>query len=238
MPDDNDMMPYSSGFHKRAWNERNEMEESHRLLLHEIIFKLTENPGQYPNRTFGLTDNVMVYRHPDPQIEVTYMIDHDMKKIMILHVVAPRFKVSKPLFISYSHNDEVWMKELKKWLKPLEQSDLIDVWDDTRIQPGQDWREEIQKALDDARLAILLVSQDFLTSEFISNDELPKLLDSAKNKGVEILWIAVSSCTVDDTPIARYQAVHKEPPLDLLSDPEKKEKLLRIYEKIKSVVNN
>jgi internalin A len=180
----------------------------------------------------------MVYRHPDPQIEVTYMIDHDMKKIMILHVVAPRFKVSKPLFISYSHNDEVWMKELKKWLKPLEQSDLIDVWDDTRIQPGQDWREEIQKALDDARLAILLVSQDFLTSEFISNDELPKLLDSAKNKGVEILWIAVSSCTVDDTPIARYQAVHKEPPLDLLSDPEKKEKLLRIYEKIKSVVNN
>jgi internalin A len=130
------------------------------------------------------------------------------------------------------------MKELKKWLKPLEQGDLIDIWDDTRIQPGQDWREEIEKALDDARLAILLVSQDFLTSEFISNDELPKLLDGAKNKGVEILWIAVSSCTVDDTPIARYQAVHKTPPLDLLSDPEKKEKLLQIYEKIKSVVGN
>jgi len=238
MSEDQDMMPYSSAFHKRAWSERNEMEQSHRLILHEIIFSLTEDPAQFPNRTFNLMDQVFVYRHPDPQIEVTYKIDEAEKKIWILHVVSPKFKVSKPLFISYSHSDEVWMNELKKWLKPLEQSDLIDIWDDTRIQPGQDWRQEIENALEDARVAVLLVSQDFLTSDFISNDELPKLLDAAKNNGVEILWIAVSSCTVDDTAIARYQAVHKDPPLDLLTDPQRKEKMLRIYEKIKSVVNN
>ncbi|NIR32019.1 MAG: toll/interleukin-1 receptor domain-containing protein, partial [Gammaproteobacteria bacterium] len=66
-----------------------------------------------------------------------------------------------------------------------------------------------------ARLAILLVSQNFLASEFIPGEELSPILEAAESEGVSVLWIAVSEAAYEDTGIERYQALndpHK--PLD------------------------
>jgi len=68
------------------------------------------------------------------------------------------------------------------------------------------------------------------------NNELPSLLDSAKKKGLTILWIAVSSSKVDKTTISNYEAVLKDPPLDTLEPAEQKKQFLRIYKKIKEAV--
>ena len=54
---------------------------------------------------------------------------------------------------------------------------------------GTDWKVEIEHALDGATIAVLLVSQDFLTSRFIRDFELPPLLDRAESKGLQILWL-------------------------------------------------
>src|SRR5215510_8137880 len=90
------------------------------------------------------------------------------------------------LFVSYSHHDEKYLEELRKY---LETDRRLDVWSDERIEAGEEWRKEIRTALAQADAAILLVSQDFLNSEFIRNHELPTLLESVKSKRLRLFLI-------------------------------------------------
>ncbi len=67
-----------------------------------------------------------------------------------------------------------WLNKLKRHFKPF--GNKIDFWDDSKIQSGQKWLDEIEKALSEATVAILLLSPDFFASDFISSKEVPKLL--------------------------------------------------------------
>jgi len=104
--------------------------------------------------------------------------------------MTPETPTPAKVFISYSHKDREWLERLQVHLKPLKGS--LDVWDDTRIRPGDSWREEIHAALAEARLAILLVSADFVASDFIIGEELPALLRSARAGGTEMLVVVLS----------------------------------------------
>ncbi len=236
MPEGPEFPEYATIYSKQARPLRDALSASLRRTLDDIEDMLSENPDEHPHRIRSISENIFIYQHPQPPIEVTYKIDREKKLISFLHIVAPKLEVSKPLFISYSHEDEEWLVKLKKFLKPLEKSDRITIWDDKELKAGDDWRDKIEKALASSKAAILLISQEFLDSDFIANKELPHLLDSAKDKGLTILWIAVSSSTVKNSPISKYQAVLSEPPLDTLKPAQQKEEFVRIYEKIKEVV--
>jgi hypothetical protein len=113
------------------------------------------------------------------------------------------------IFISYSHSDKRWLERLQVHLKPLERTHTIARWDDTLIEPGSKWREEIDKALKAAKVAILLVSADFLASDFIAHNELPPLLKAAEEEGAVILPVIVSPCRFLQTQeLAQFQAVN------------------------------
>lgn len=115
----------------------------------------------------------------------------------------------KKLFISYSHKDKEYLSRLLVHLRPLEKSKLIDAWNDTRIVPGQKWREEIEKALEAAAVAVLLVSADFLASNFIVDNELPPLLESASKQGTVILPVILTPCRfARDKNLSVFQAVN------------------------------
>ncbi len=143
------------------------------------------------------------------------------------------------VFISYSHEDADWLKRLQIILRPLTRNQNLDVWDDTRIQAGSKWREEIRQALAMARVAVLLVTPHFLASDFIANDELPPLLKAAEEGGLTILWVAVRHSLYADTAIEAYQAANNPArPLAALSASEQDEELVKIAQKIRDAVNS
>lgn len=118
---------------------------------------------------------------------------------------APR---QKSVFISYSHKDAKHCDELKVHLRPLERIGTITVWSDKQIQPGSEWAEEIRKALASAKVAVLLVTKDFLASDFIQECELGPLLGEASEEGVRILWVLVRDCNWEKTSLKDYQAAY------------------------------
>ena len=103
--------------------------------------------------------------------------------------------IGKPyIFVSYCHQDKEYIDRLLVHLKPLEQDGRVDLWVDTGIHAGDLWKKEIEKALEQSSIAILLVSADFLASDFIRNNELPPILKSAESKGTRILPVVLKPC--------------------------------------------
>jgi internalin A len=91
-----------------------------------------------------------------------------------------------------------------------------------------------------AKVALLLVSPDFIDSDFIANNELPKLLEAASTRGMKILWVAVRESAVEDhyPELAKIQAINTDPnkPLAALDEKEVDPELKKIYTKIKELV--
>jgi hypothetical protein len=115
----------------------------------------------------------------------------------------------KKVFISYSHADSAYLQRILVHLRPLERAGLIDPWSDTRLHAGDRWREEIRAGLEKAGAAILLISADFLASEFIATDELPPLLHAAEERGTRIIPIILKpSGFVRDHSLSMFQALN------------------------------
>ena len=141
------------------------------------------------------------------------------------------------IFVSYSHADGDWLKRLQVHLKPLERAGSIEWWDDTKILPGMVWRDEIEKALNAAAIGVLLVSADFLASDFIANHELPPLLAAAQDKGLTILSLIVGPSQFEHTPeLSRFQAVNPpSQPLIGLSKAEQETILVTLANRIRGL---
>lgn len=135
------------------------------------------------------------------------------------------------IFISYSHIDSAWLKKVQTNLKVLMHNDKsFDLWDDTRIKAGDNWKIEIANALKDAGIAILIISTDFLASDFIRNDELPTLLRNAKEHGTRILPLIVRPCLfTKDKNLSEFQAVNSpDKPLSTLTESQQENELVRL----------
>ena len=65
--------------------------------------------------------------------------------------------IAPTVFISYSHKDEEWKDRLVTHLNVLKQEGILDLWDDRRIEAGDDWKPEIENAINRAAIAVLLI---------------------------------------------------------------------------------
>jgi hypothetical protein len=98
------------------------------------------------------------------------------------------------IFISYSHRDEVWKDRLLTQLGVLQQQSILTLWHDRRIGAGADWYQEIRQAMEAADVAVLLISADFLTSPFLLQEEVSRLLTRRQQEGLPIGPILVRPC--------------------------------------------
>ncbi len=138
------------------------------------------------------------------------------------------------VFISYCHQDKEWLERLQKTLKPLLRNNLISAWDDTKIHVGAKWKEEIEKELNKADIAVMLVSQNFLASEFVTAQEIPQLLKAAESRGLKIIWVPISYCMFDETELTDYQATHDpQNPLESMEKWQQDKALFEICNQIK-----
>jgi predicted acylesterase/phospholipase RssA len=131
-------------------------------------------------------------------------------------------EVANKVFISYSHKDELWLRRVKK---VFDKKYLLSrIWDDTRIEAGENWKEEIENALKTCRVAVLLLSPDFFESKVINNDELPYIIKAYREKELEpipvFLWNDDDGWNASAIEKANVQAFNLGKPLCELSTDE------------------
>ena len=116
--------------------------------------------------------------------------------------------MSKPnIFISYSHKDASFIDELEKRLSPLRRRFNFELWSDQKIAPGEGWRSKIEAELEKVNIALLLVSPDYLASEWIETTELPRLLKRSEEGGARVYPIILRPCMWAHTQLAYIQVI-------------------------------
>jgi hypothetical protein len=136
------------------------------------------------------------------------------------------------VFVSYSHKDKEWHDKLVTFLGSLEHYNTyadtdIKYWSDTQIESGTKWFEEIQKAIDNARIVIFIVSSDFMNSNFIKKHEIPPIFEKAEKEGTIMLQLFVRSAPPHPF-LKQYQGVEGTTPQNYLAkmDNNKQEEIL------------
>jgi len=138
------------------------------------------------------------------------------------------------IFISYSHIDVDWKNRLLRHLKVLELEGFCDVWDDQKIEMGDDWLKSIKKSISVAKIGILLVTTDFLISDFIRKIEIPELLEKRRKEGLILIPVIIKPCNWKIIPwLSSIQSATKDAaPLAKGTDIEVEDKLTQIAENI------
>lgn len=121
------------------------------------------------------------------------------------------------VYISYSRKDRVWRDKVVRSLSPFETNGTIRLWDDQSISPGQKWEVETKSALESADLALLLISDDFLSSNFITKQEVPYFVE----RGILLIPVLLKPCAWPQVPwLASLQLFPRDGrPMEQLSPP-------------------
>ncbi|MEO8496737.1 MAG: toll/interleukin-1 receptor domain-containing protein, partial [Planctomycetota bacterium] len=223
--------------------------EQAKQLLHEALDRWYDlrDPEPTEDNNFKLDGKEYNYRAAETHQVLVQLADGVLTSYPLVPIreADDEQKEGEPMssttrdqvFISYSHKDKKWLNQLLTHLKPHARDGSVSNWSDQQIKPGSKWFDEIKAALTRAKVAVLLVSPDFLASEFIREHELTPLLSDAVSGGVTILWIPVRSSAYQTSPLKDYHALSEpsEPIYNLRG--KRDETWVKICEKISDALN-
>ena len=146
-------------------------------------------------------------------------------------------QIRKRLTFVYSHVDAEWLEKIRIHLKPAVNDADLELWSDTRVQTTAKWADELQRVFDVSAAVIILVSADFLASEFALQQRLYSLLTIAHANGTTIIPLIVSPCLYRGSSLRGYLP-HGSPdrPLTAMRDWEQGKTLLSLTEAILKLV--
>lgn len=124
--------------------------------------------------------------------------------------VIPPSRRPVQLFVSYSHRDESFVEELASHLKLLQRQGILDVWHDSEITAGEEWRQVIDEKLSSADIILLLVSSNFLASDFCWSVELKRAMDRHEKGTARVIPVFIRPSLWQDAPFAKLQGVPKD----------------------------
>jgi hypothetical protein len=120
-------------------------------------------------------------------------------------------RLSEPvkIFFSYAHEDEKLRDKLANHLKLMERQNLITAWYDRDITGGEEWNEQIEQELNTAQVILLLVSDDFLASDFCWGKEMKRAMERHQAKEARVVPIILREVDWQSAPFGKLQALPK-----------------------------
>lgn len=120
--------------------------------------------------------------------------------------------MEKPLrvFCCYAREDQPLLLMLKKHLRPLEREGLITVQADIDVSPGEEWEKEISQYLNTAQIILLLISPDFMNSDYCYSKEMVQAMRRHKSREASVIPIILSPSIWNNAPFAKLQVLPKD----------------------------
>lgn len=113
------------------------------------------------------------------------------------------------IFIAYAREDDALRARLEKHLATLKRRDYINTWYDGKIEAGSEWKEEIDVALNNADIILLLISADFIASDYCYEIEMARAIERHEKGAAIVIPVLLHACDWEDTPFGRIQALPK-----------------------------
>ena len=114
------------------------------------------------------------------------------------------------IFYSYSHKDEKLRDKLELHLKLMQRQGLIVNWHDRKIGPGNEWENSISDHLDSAQIILLLISPDFIGSNYIYDIELKRAMERHEAEEAQVIPIILRPCDWKTASFSKLQALPRD----------------------------
>ena len=114
------------------------------------------------------------------------------------------------IFYSYAHEDEAFQKTLEKHLKILERNGVISGWHRRKIGPGEEWEDQVDERLKSADIILLLVSADFIASDYCWDIEMKRALERHDAGEARVIPVIVRDVSWHSAPFGKLQALPRD----------------------------
>ena len=143
-------------------------------------------------------------------VEVQSIESHDAPTTLLESIPLPSESSEKTeyavtIFFSYAHKDEALRKELEKHLKVLQHQGLINMWYDRKISAGTEWKLQIDTHLNTAQVILLLVSPDFMSSDYCYGREMKRAMERHESGEARIIPILLRPVYYEGAPFEKFQ---------------------------------
>lgn len=235
--------PYATVLSEDAFRSKLALSDDARRVADALERAIASEPVRFQAvaKPVSLDGAAVVYEDTESPVDIAFQIDEARQRVYIFRFSERHLRLRRTLFISYSRNDGIWLRQLRKVFQILEGLGEISFWDDTQIQAGEPWLPVLEEKLAAATAAVLLVSDAFLDSEFISTVELPKILEKERKRA---FWIHLSKSDVAtrEPRIMRFQSLSTNPEITLadlerLGESKLQEELLKIVARLARAIS-
>ena len=140
------------------------------------------------------------------------------------------------VFFSYSHRDETLRDELETHLAMLKRQGVINTWHDRRIGAGKELDQEINRYLEEAEIILLLVSPNFLASDYCYDVEMSRALERHESGDARVIPVILRPCAWHDAPFGKLMAIPNDGK-PVTKYPDQDDAFLEITRAIKAAAN-